>query len=718
MTILNTLLVFKEYEKGHKIANQLKSWNFTTTAILNSLNELLEDLNEFDLILMDPFFKNSFEEFYNKNKDFKSDMALIYVLESSNIKNIDLKLFTETYTQLYYPFSFSEFRSAVEIAYYKKNHQKTIKKSEELSKEILNASHDSLLIIDNNGNILDANTSAAKRLNKSKEEIIGFNFKKFIDKDIADSRWKHIQKAIDSRELVEFEDIRGDIYFSNKIIPLSRDGMVDLVVIDSKDITDQKNYENELLKVNSYNRTLIESSIDPFLTLNFDGYITDVNNALMRIMELKREQIVGTNFLKYFNQTEKAKNAFKQTIEDGYIENYPLEVGIDKPRSVLVNASKYYDEESNSHGIFAAIRDVTDLKNVENELNKSEERLKSIMEGSPIPQFVIGKDHKILYWNSALEQLSGLKSSDMIGTDNQWMAFYSEKKPCLADILLDESKEKINSAYNGIINPSKLVKNAYEVTKFFPSIGAQGKWLYFTSASIKNAEGETVAVLETLEDINKTKILEEELKNSLNEKNVLIKEIHHRVKNNLMIISSLLNLQSEYVKDKEDLELFRESQTRAKSMALIHERLYKSEDLKTIDFANYIRFLVKDLLTTYKKEKNKVDLKLDLENINLDINTAIPLGLIVNELVSNSMKHAFPDDINGTIQIILKLKDDKYILAVADNGVGVPEKLDFRNTDSLGLQLVTSLTKQIGGKIELNKVNGSEFKITFTECFK
>jgi two-component sensor histidine kinase len=153
-------------------------------------------------------------------------------------------------------------------------------------------------------------------------------------------------------------------------------------------------------------------------------------------------------------------------------------------------------------------------------------------------------------------------------------------------------------------------------------------------------------------------------------------------------------------------------------MALIHERLYKSEDLKTIDFANYIGLLVNDLQTTYKKEDNEVDLKLDLENINLDINTAIPLGLIVNELVSNSMKHAFPGDINGTIWITLKLKDDKYILAVADDGVGVPEKLDFRNTDSLGLQLVTNLTKQIGGKIKLNKVHGSEFKITFTECFK
>ena len=271
--------------------------------------------------------------------------------------------------------------------------------------------------------------------------------------------------------------------------------------------------------------------------------------------------------------------------------------------------------------------------------------------------------------------------------------------------------------YNGDLKPSKLINNAYEVTKFFPSIGKDGKWLYFTAVSIKDDDEQTIAAIETLEDVSNIKNLEQELKNSLSEKEMLIKEIHHRVKNNLMVISSLLSLQSGYIKDQEDFELFRESQTRAKSMALIHERLYRSDDLKSIDFADYITLLVHDLLKTYNKDNTKIKLNLDLEKVNLDINTSIPLGLIVNELVSNSIKHAFPDNIKGELRISLKFKDGKYVLVIGDDGVGVPESIDFRKTNTLGLQLVTSLTNQIDGTIELNKANGTEFTITFKEDF-
>jgi PAS domain S-box-containing protein len=489
-------------------------------------------------------------------------------------------------------------------------------------------------------------------------------------------------------------------------------------VIDSKDITDQKNFEKELLKAHSYNRTLIESSIDPLVTLDFDGKITDVNNALVSITDLKREQIVGTYFLEYFNHPKKIMEAFNKIIEEGSVENYPLEIiNNGEIREVLINASKYFDETSSTYGIFVALRDVTDVKRIEKELNNSERRLNSILEGSPIAQFVIGRDHKIIYWNSALEQLSGLKSSDMVGTNHQWKAFYKEKKPCMADILVDESQEKLDELYNGDLKPSKLINNAYEVTKFFPSIGKDGKWLYFTAVSIKDDDEQTIAAIETLEDVSNIKNLEQELKNSLSEKEMLIKEIHHRVKNNLMVISSLLSLQSGYIKDQEDFELFRESQTRAKSMALIHERLYRSDDLKSIDFADYITLLVHDLLNTYNKDNTKIKLNLDLEKVNLDINTSIPLGLIVNELVSNSIKHAFPDNIKGELRISLKFKDGKYVLVIADDGVGVAESINFRKTNTLGLQLVTNLTNQIDGTIELNKANGAEFTITLKEDF-
>jgi len=201
-----------------------------------------------------------------------------------------------------------------------------------------------------------------------------------------------------------------------------------------------------------------------------------------------------------------------------------------------------------------------------------------------------------------------------------------------------------------------------------------------------------------------------------------IKEIHHRIKNNLQVISSLLSLQAEKFSDKETLEAFRESQNRVASMALIHEELYQGKDMETLDFAAYLRELTSELLSSYTVGNERVSLKLDIEQLYLGMDTAVPLGIIVNELVSNSLKHAFPAGKAGEIRIRLfgpenyeieGEKDLQFTLSVADDGKGFPEKIDFKNTDSLGLQLVKILVEQIEGCIELKRDPGTEFKIEF-----
>ncbi|WP_052374120.1 sensor histidine kinase [Methanobacterium sp. SMA-27] len=217
------------------------------------------------------------------------------------------------------------------------------------------------------------------------------------------------------------------------------------------------------------------------------------------------------------------------------------------------------------------------------------------------------------------------------------------------------------------------------------------------------------------EEIEERKTMEKEIKTSLEEKEMLLKEIHHRVKNNLMIISSLLNLQSSYIKDKESQDIFKESQNRARSMALIHERLYQSTDLKRINFGDYITSLANELFHTYIADPNLIELKINVDDIFLDINTAIPLGLIVNELITNSLKYAFSDGMDGEIVIDFNSLDEHYEFAVIDNGIGFPEDLDYKNTDTLGLQIVNSLTDQIDGEIKLDRNNGTEFKITFKD---
>lgn len=261
-------------------------------------------------------------------------------------------------------------------------------------------------------------------------------------------------------------------------------------------------------------------------------------------------------------------------------------------------------------------------------------------------------------------------------------------------------------------------------------------------------------------EMDERKRIENRLKKSLDEKEILLKEIHHRVKNNLQIISSLLNLQSRYINDEEMLDIYKESQNRVKSMAMIHEKLYQTEDLARIDFGDYVKSLILDLFGSYGVDKNLIQLNIDIKDILMGINTAIPCGLIVNELVTNSIKHGFPtikcqkspdksfailatesrgpanstfnsqatvscgpenekfsshDGIKGEIDVGITNNDDFFVMTIYDNGVGFPEDLNVHDTKTLGMQLVISLINQLRGTVELERGNGTLFRITFKE---
>jgi len=183
----------------------------------------------------------------------------------------------------------------------------------------------------------------------------------------------------------------------------------------------------------------------------------------------------------------------------------------------------------------------------------------------------------------------------------------------------------------------------------------------------------------------------------------------------MQVIISLLKLQSGNITDKQYLDIFKESQNRIKSMALVHEKLYQTKSLADIDFKGYVKSLVTSLFRSYRTRPNKVTLKIEVGDVSLGLEKAIPCGLIINELVSNSLKYAFPEERAGEIRVAFNSTDeDMLVLEVSDNGIGMPDKLDFRNTESLGLHLVTILSEdQLHGKIELNRTDGTSFCIRF-----
>lgn len=246
-----------------------------------------------------------------------------------------------------------------------------------------------------------------------------------------------------------------------------------------------------------------------------------------------------------------------------------------------------------------------------------------------------------------------------------------------------------------------------------------GRIIRHFSTQIRDRNDRYFGRLHLFEDITSRKQAEQQLAGSLKEKEILLREVYHRVKNNLQVISSLLNLQSGAITDPQTVRLLRETQDRVRSMALVHEKLYRAKDLSRIDFAEYTRHLVTMLARSYRTHAAAVNVRFEMENIRLNLDTSIPCGLILNELVSNALKYAFPiphDDDSDEIVIRLHTAPEgHYVLEVCDTGIGMPEHLDIHNTSSLGLQVVSLLAEQLGGGVSTRNQGGAQFTITFRE---
>ena len=259
--------------------------------------------------------------------------------------------------------------------------------------------------------------------------------------------------------------------------------------------------------------------------------------------------------------------------------------------------------------------------------------------------------------------------------------------------------------------------SAFEAVPMIGPGGVQTGWQELYAFPMADpATGQIKGIIEYVRDITERKRAEEAQQASLREKEILLKEIHHRVKNNMQVISSLLSLQSRHLDDPKAIGMFKDSQHRIRSMALVHEKLYQSKDLSRIDFRQYLENLVVYLVHSYQVDSGRVRLRLDVGDAALDINTAVPCGLIVNELVTNALKHAFPGGREGEVKVTLRTgTDGRFILTVSDNGVGMPEAVDIRKTDTLGMQLVTMLVDQLEGTLTLDAKRGTAFKVAFRE---
>ncbi|WP_455177315.1 sensor histidine kinase [Azospirillum melinis] len=336
---------------------------------------------------------------------------------------------------------------------------------------------------------------------------------------------------------------------------------------------------------------------------------------------------------------------------------------------------------------------------VEHALRKSEERFRLVVESAPNAMVMVNSRGMIEMINAQAERVFGYTRRELLGQPVEILVptRFAGHHPGMRAQFFANPQSRPMGAGRDLYGLRK------DGSEFPVEIGLN---------PIETEEG--TMVLSAIVDISDRKQKEEKIQQALKEKDILLAEIHHRVKNNLQIIGSLLDLQSSRIMDRQVLDMLRDSQSRIRSMALIHQTLYQSKDFARVDFANFLDALAPTLIASYGVDPARITLSLDTVGVQLPINTAIPCGLIMNELISNALKHAFPDDRRGVIVIRLSRDTPSEVsLRVSDDGVGLPPALDPAKTETLGLQLVNLLTQQLGGALTIQPGHPTSFLLRF-----
>lgn len=448
--------------------------------------------------------------------------------------------------------------------------------------------------------------------------------------------------------------------------------------------------ESEIRKSQKRLETILEAVQAGVMIIDAESHtVVDANPVAVQLIGRGKAEIIGKICHEFMCVAEKGKcplTDLKQVIDSS---ERVLVTAKDEKLPILKNA--VYIELDGRQRIVESFLDISHIKEAERALMESEEKFKTLFMNANDAIYICNDmGDKIKEVNHIASEMLGYSRVELLGMSPR--DFNASEYAALLPERLQELKKKGKAIYETIY------------------VNSAGKRIPVEISSRIIDYKSKKAILTVARDISERKIAEEAYK-----KEVLLKEIHHRVKNNLQVIASLLSLQSRKFQDRDVRLAFAESQNRIRSMAIAHEKLYMSKNLKNIDAADYIRNLANYLLYSYRTGTEKVNLEIDVDEIYLDIDKIIPLGLIVNELITNSLKYAFDPGKEGLVSLSLKGCDSSLVLTISDNGNGIPENVDIFSTTSLGMQLVTTLTEQLKGKLEIDRCAGTTFILTFED---
>ena len=467
-------------------------------------------------------------------------------------------------------------------------------------------------------------------------------------------------------------------------------------VVVFRDITAQKGTEELLRESEESFRELAGSVTDVFFATDREFRITYWNKASEYLTGISSRDATGNALFDLLPQMRgsTAEAAFREILRTR------------EPRSV-VNEYDFGGETivleirgyPTHRGLSVFLHNITVQKRAEEALRESEARFRRLADHAPgiIYRLRTHPNISLEYVSPAATTLTGYTTEEL-----------THRNTPLAHFILEEDRSAVEEILTGAAGTGKPVLLRWKCRD------GRIVWMEHRTSPIQDESGAIVAGEGIAIDITARIQAERAVRVSLEEKEALLKEIHHRVKNNLQIVSSLLSLQTEHVAPEKALEALRESQARVRSMAMIHEQLYSSGDLARIDFDRYVRDLAGYIFRTYSSEAGGISLDVDVQAIALGIDRAIPCGIIINELLTNALKHAFPHGAGGSVRVRLAKGDGREIvLTVEDDGIGLPEGPDPAKRSSLGLELVQTLVEQLKGRISMESAGGARFTIRF-----
>jgi hypothetical protein len=591
-----------------------------------------------------------------------------------------------------------------------KDSAKALKKSEERYKQLIETMNDGFGVQDTHGVFTYVNERLSRMLGHPREEIVGYPVVSFMDQENGDLMKRCMSTVMEGgRFSYEVEWTAKDGSRVSTIIspnPLvdENNALIGAFAVVT-DITDRKRAEESVRESEERLRALIDAMPDFVCFRDGEGRWLVVNETGLRLFQLEGIDYKGKKGGEISELSPAYSGVYptcKKTDEVTWNEGAPWRgeevVSSTNGCDCVYSMTKVplFHKDGKRKGLVVLGRDVTENKRAQEILiHKTEEQT--------------------LLLDNIETQIWYLKSPETYGAVNRaHAAFLGMEKEDLEGKSLFEvvpRQEATNrSAANKRVFERKEKLHAEE--SFLD--GSGGEHLLSVVRTPKlDEEGDVEYVICAAYDITEAKKAERRVRESLKEKDILLKEIHHRVKNNLQIISSLLNLQSQYVQNRDIMESLRDSRNRIKSIALVHEKLYQSKDLANVRFSEYVANLLRYLFRSYGISPELVRSAIDIDDVSMGIDTIISCGLIINELVSNSLKHAFSPGEGGEIGIRFRSNQSFSTLEISDNGVGLPEELDIEGTESLGLKLVVALVDELKGRLELHSEKGLKIRIVW-----